>query len=486
MHRPTSKRKELIRRIAVYSLMTTTVIVVVTVAIFIILGYRFSGQSNTLEQGGLVQFESQPTNASIKIGNAQLARKTNTKITVNPGDYNVTISRDGYRNWTKRAPVTAGGVLWLNYARLIPQQPQTTTSLSVGDIDQTKTSANNRLVAVLGDKSQLSSLSVIEVNDATPKQTSLKEVATKLGLASSKADYEIIGWSSDSKKILVSQLKSKVKSWYIIPVDKPSEASKIVLNSAVAGDAVSEITFTNTQSDQLFALTSKGDLYRFNESATEFDGPIKQNVTEFSEYDKDTVIYVQRSTKEQAVGYLTIGKSKSATLGKYPLSRTVRAAAGVYYGDAYIAISSDKTMRVSRVQDGLPNSDSDQAVTLQPIMSDDLTAVPKYMSMAASNRIVVTQSSTGLSSYDIELDQASHTSLKKALPQPIEWIDRYHVYYLDSKGMLRIMDFDGANQQSIVEAADYSASLSSNGTFLYSFVKAENGYSLQQTRIILD
>ena len=58
-HQP-SKRKLLIRRIVSYGFMTVAVVVLVTVLVFVMLGYRYNGNDGKIEQGGLVQFDTQP------------------------------------------------------------------------------------------------------------------------------------------------------------------------------------------------------------------------------------------------------------------------------------------------------------------------------------------------------------------------------------------------------------------------------------------
>lgn len=89
MYQAPSKRRQLITRIVVYSLMTLGVVSLVTFLVFIMLGYRFNRDTSSIQQGGLVQFASRPTNASVTIGNAKLGDLTPSKITVNPGNYDV-------------------------------------------------------------------------------------------------------------------------------------------------------------------------------------------------------------------------------------------------------------------------------------------------------------------------------------------------------------------------------------------------------------
>ncbi len=105
MYRAPSKRRQLITRIIVYSLMTLGVVLLVTLLVFIMLGYRFNRDTSSIQQGGLVQFASRPIDASVTIGKAKLGDLTPSKITVNPGNYDVKMSKTGYRDWMKNVDV---------------------------------------------------------------------------------------------------------------------------------------------------------------------------------------------------------------------------------------------------------------------------------------------------------------------------------------------------------------------------------------------
>ena len=125
MYKTPSKRSQLIQRVVVYSAMTIGVVVLVTFLVFIMLGYRFNRDTSSIQQGGLVQFASRPIDASVTVGNAKLTDLTPSKITMNPGTYDVKMSKKGYQDWTKNVDVCSGEVLWPNYAQLVPNNVAT-------------------------------------------------------------------------------------------------------------------------------------------------------------------------------------------------------------------------------------------------------------------------------------------------------------------------------------------------------------------------
>lgn len=67
--------------------MVLSVISIVVVLILITQGYRFNHFDGKLEQGGLVQFNSRPTGATVSVDGMALANRTASKITLSTGPH---------------------------------------------------------------------------------------------------------------------------------------------------------------------------------------------------------------------------------------------------------------------------------------------------------------------------------------------------------------------------------------------------------------
>jgi hypothetical protein len=91
--------------------------------------------------------------------------------------------------------------------------------------------------------------------------------------------------------------------------------------------------------------------------------------------------------------------------------------------------------------------------------------------------------------YDLEIKRETVTQLKGATPdvsRQLAWIDGY-MPWSDREVMLRLFEFDGANQhENMPVVSGQAVTLSRNGTYLYSVGKAADGqYQLQRVRLIL-
>ena len=122
MFKKPTKKQFLIRRIVLSSIATLAVIIIATAAILFMLGYRLDGSNGRLEQGALLQFDSQPNGADVHIDNSNIGSQTATKQTVVAGTHSVRMSRAGYQDWNRTLDLAAGTLTWLDYTRFVPNE----------------------------------------------------------------------------------------------------------------------------------------------------------------------------------------------------------------------------------------------------------------------------------------------------------------------------------------------------------------------------
>ena len=74
-----------------------------------------------------------------------------------------------------------------------------------------------------------------------------------------------------------------------------------------------------------------------------------------------------------------------------------------------------------------------------------------------------------------------------AVTNELQWLDKYHIWS-DRDGILRLYEFDGANQHDIMTVVPgMSAALSPNGKYLYGITKSADGvHHLSRVQMIID
>jgi hypothetical protein len=170
MPKKLTKRRLRLQLTFVYGIMILAVVAIVAVLVLVVQGYRFNRYDGKLEQGGLVQFDSQPSGATVTADNSELANKTASKIVLSAGNHNITIGKSGYSTWKKDVIVKPGTVLWLNYALLFPTNPKVNTAAKYTAVASALPSPNEHTMAVMPDAA-MPEITLTSLNTDNPAST---------------------------------------------------------------------------------------------------------------------------------------------------------------------------------------------------------------------------------------------------------------------------------------------------------------------------
>lgn len=467
-------------RIAVYTAMTTGVIVVVTSLVLVMLGYRFNRDTSSIEQGGLVQFASRPNDATVTIGSAKLAAKTPSKITINPDSYNVQMAKAGYKSWNKNVNVSAGEVLWLNYAQLVPEKIETKEVNKFTSVAAVKSSPNGGRLAVLQDASK-PTINFVDLTTDTPKQESITLPASVLR-ADAAPTISLGDWAGDSDRLLVNvAYGSEVER---LVVDRRDAEDTINISTKYQTD-ITEVQFDPRSSERLVIRSTSGEVRTVDTGNDTLSSVIASSVSYMAFYGNDALLIAQKVAEgEQAVGYISLGSDTIKTLKRVQSSDRVVVSAARYFSEPHIAVATGSKLEIFNVAT-LPSSESDSPVSLSELYTTTLPAAPDFLSIRSGGRFVFAQYASGVATYDIELEKQTLTAFNAPVSGEIRWLDRYH-FYITNGTSLDVMEFDGGNPNSIVNlSTQFDAVQSSNGTFIYTVNVTKEGFAIQQSRMIL-
>ncbi|MET0980413.1 MAG: PEGA domain-containing protein [Candidatus Saccharimonadales bacterium] len=489
MYRQPSKRKQLLRRISIYSVMSTAVIVLVAILVFFMLGYQFNRADGTIEQGGLVQFNTQPTGADVIIDGKTLGTRTASRKTLDPGQHYITMQREGYKTWQKSIDVTAGGVLWLTYARLVPNDLTPKNMASFATVSSTAASPDNRWMAIKEDPAtptiRLANLSRDDVEVTTLE---IPEASYTAPSADKSQSFSLEKWNPSSRFILVKHTYDDTKIEWIVVDSQNIDATKNITTQL--GIEATKLTFTSNNASVLYALVDSG-VRKIDLGAMTVSGPLVSSVAEFSLYDNTRIVYTtlpDPATNVRSVGYHDEGAAKSRTLRSYSDSGQVplHISVGKYFDDFYVALAYDQTVEV--MKGALPRSDTTNPSALTAYATMSVPGGVQYLSIVTNGRFVVAQTPTSYVVNDLELKKMTTTTVSADAPlqRELRWLDGFTVWN-DQTGTLRSYEFDGGNQHDLMPVAPgLSVTYSPNAKYLYSMFKStDDKFHLQRVQMIL-
>lgn len=487
---PTRKKKPLpgtAARMLLYVLMTLSVIVIVTILVLVVRGYRFNSFDGRLEQGGLLQYDSRPSGAEVFLGDTRLANRTANKVTVSSGEHVVTMKKSGYKDWSKRVAVVPGSILWLNYTRLVPEELKTEPIKTYPELAGALPSGDRKYMAIVPNRSS-PQIDLVSVDANTPRAKTVTIADDVLSEAAAPESQQITVhmWDHDNRYVLVSRAYDDTREWFVVDMRGNEKTTNITTSMGVDIE-YAEFGWQNNRI--VYVKTANAEVRRLDITARSMSGPLVSNVAEFSQYDASTVTYVSRfdeQTKQRTVGYLTEGASKPRTLRTYTeqADAALQLRIGKYFGKTYVAIAHGEMLDIMTGE--LLGSGSDDPSALTQVASLTVPAGVDRLGVSSRDaRFIYAENTSSISVYDLELETFNTTPIDNASGMGVTWLDREH--FSTSKDDVVMYDFDGTNKRHMLaRSLDFPAMISANDKYFYGFVDTDDGPVLMRCALLLE
>ncbi|HMR72637.1 MAG TPA: PEGA domain-containing protein [Candidatus Saccharibacteria bacterium] len=467
--------------IASYIAMTLAVVAISTICILLVLGYRFDFASNQVERGALLQFSSYPSGATITLNSEKLSFTTPGKQDVRAAAHTVSFSKTGYRAWSKQLTTRAGEVRWLNYARLVPTTVQTDTVKEFASLADEQISPDRNWLLVLPD-AEKPIFTLVDLRD--PKAVKYSELTIPIdaitNVEGSAHRFKIVEWNLGSKYVLIQHSYGEGQREYI-RLDR-SDTTDVVNLSTKLGVTLSDIHFSSAT---VFYGVENGNLRRFDLGNGSLSEPLATSVTSMRLYGEKTIALVSHKDSQYTVGAFI--DDRLHTVATYDDTVGVLAEVTRYFSDYYIAIARGASFELVKNPNKTAGHGLEKVVTLT--YPGDI----KWLDISSSGRHVIAGQGTQFLTYDLELEERTDTNLPNLnaetvnIGQPPQWLDGF-VLVSTADNKLRMVDFDGDNQQIVTDAlAGFQVSLSNDNKLLYSFSKMQSGtIRLQASKMTID
>lgn len=457
MHNPKQRQRDLAKRTLTYALMTLSVIALVVVSLFLVLGYSVDSDGQP-EQGGLIQFRSFPTGATVRIDGAKQAFTTNGKKNTSSGYHSVSMDLKNYRPWSKNFDLGKGELLWLN-ALLIPKKITTTEAVAFEQLADMKVSPDKKWIAAV-EKSNEPILKIIDLRDE--KKPVVKEFVIPENIAKQNTPndiFKIVEWDFGSKYILLTHTSGDKVQWLRLDRGDPASSKNV---SDIKNLAITDAHFVGNSGNVLYALAA-GNIQKIDISkADEEIKVVASDVKEFELYKDNTVVFVSVRAGKQVVGYYNETQAKPRDVRTFKADEAnVHTTVSNYFNDDYQAISNDKVVTIVKN----PQHEKQRFATFR------LESGVQWLYFSNNGRFVVAQNGSNLSVYDLERRQNFVFTIPGnpayTLPRHLKWLDDFH-FVSDAGGTLQIFEYDGVNIEAIGAISQgFDISLSNNGKRLF-------------------
>ena len=459
--------------------LTAIVIGLVAVLVFLIQGWTVDREGKPV-QSGLVQFATNLTGSTVKINGTELSEKTGTKTLLSPGEYKFQLSREGYENWERTAKVKAGGILWLNYARLVPKQKKIESFFELQNLKAVKfAKSQKRGIAIneaangdakfwlfeLGNTPKITELALPEkifegVNPRIPEQSPLSGISSQLAIDS---------LSENADKMILRRNGSEKTEW--IFVDTNNTSNSLNLTEKFGTDFTQIVA--RDKSFSRFYVLANNELRELNVNDATISANLVDNVVDIKNYNENVLALVQHQQEKFAVGIYEQGKN-IAWVAQNLVSQP-QIAIGRYYGDNYVHVVSGEQFISYKGKDwfGVNQPKKHLAQKLDFNVSD--------ISLNSEMRMVKLSNDAKTIILDLETDEFIEIKTNN-----LRWLDNFILYNFEN-GKIAMRDFNGLNKYELMGAsADFSITLSEDEKFIYTWTQEPSGiFKLIRLKMVL-
>ncbi len=451
-----------------------------------ILGYQFNLKTNTVDHTGLVQYDSFPRNATITTNGARQG-VTKTKSLLLPGTHQFSMQLKGYEGWQKTVAIKPGTITWLSYVRLVPEERRTLDIPLPAGLTELNQDPDSRYMAGIATaESEAPTLVLIDLrNSRQPKvaEHALNtEKLTGMDDLRIQHNFSIARWSVSGRYLLVKHGFDEKTEWLWFDRDNPGELVNI---STLVNLAIDDIQIADN--DKVYILQDNGDVRQLTVRTGAVTRPLLSRVSEFGVFDSKTVYYIARQDDQQVAGVWREGWRAPAVLMSTMQSddSPLHISVSRYFHQDIIAISNGAVVEIYRGTLSTNEQEQDRLMAksqAQFSLKRPLTT----LQIGSSGRFVVAENDTSLVSYDLELMLASQ-QIKKYSPDPVAWLDQYHIWQINKDGTLEMTEFDGVNSYELMPVMAKGVLLTRDGKFVYGIARDESGaVVLRQLSMTID
>ena len=467
--------------------MVLAVIVIVAGTILFIMGYRVDSDKGRIEQGALVQFDSQPNGANVAIDGKSINANTPAKQTVIAGQHSFVVNRTNYETWSKTLNVKAGSLEWLDYIRLVPKDLKVESIDSYASVVGEIASPDYKWLLVQ-QRADVPSFQLVDLRSQQVKSSTIVLPATIYSSATTPGvthNFVMENWDKDGRHVIVKHTFND-KSEYIV-LDTQDLATSVNVSSLL-NISLSQVEFSGTSGNILYGVTD-GVIRKLDLSNATISRGLVTNVKRFDMFETNVISYVgvdPANPAHQVAGIYREGDESARVLRVVKdLTTPLTIAATRYYSDDFVAISEGQNVTILKGR--YPSSSEADTSSLK--LYDEFKAAANIdaTSFSETGSRLVIQSGLTFVGYEVEYKRATNASMTttETTSRALKWLDDAYVWAV-YEGRLSIREFDGANTHVIMNMEPgFDATLSQNGKYLYGIAKTGDTYRLQRVMLIL-
>lgn len=421
-------------------------------------GYSYDFKTGRLVHRGLLLLESKPSGGQITVNGKEIKKDTPYRQSYEGGQYDLKVTRDGYKTWTKQVEIIPSRVTATQYVLLMPERFETEEVAKFKAVEQfTATRDRSRIAFVVPGNENDSGLWVMNAQNRDRKKVYAAPIPAE---GQPAASLQIMSWSDDASHLLVRQNINGVFSTLVVDAD----GGDPILNLTDIFKAdISNVTFSKSNWQELYWTSPEG-LRRLNLNDRTISAVLVEKIAAYTYAAGDRLLYVDTGTQQPSLWALERNGRKQLIEGNLPVSSQYSVAFSTYINQPQAVVTALDSGKVQLFSDiyGRP-------------FGRTLDVRAKTATFNGDGRFVVLADDLSARTFDLELTKLYSLGDSKPM-SGLSWYDNYHLqYFQDGKAV--IAEYDGNYATSINEGNGQAPINAPNDRELYVVAPTKDGFA---------
>ena len=466
------KRNQLIKVIITEILMVLAIIPIVVLLTLLAMGYRLC-EDLSLEQSGLIQVNSIPNGAMVKVDGKDKFR-TDASRMLTGGSHNIEITKDGYDTWTKTVDITPGILLRVRYPRLFKQDRKTEEVETLPSLKMMSAAPNRtRLILQVGSNAILKLVN-IRNDEVKMSNLDLSGILTIDENGNFLGTIEQTKWSWNGDAVMMKVRYSDRTEWVLADM-RDSVPDRNLTKSL--GLAISDAQFAGDSTEWIYVLENS-NLREVNLNNNGISRVLLSGVEEFYA-EREYVGYVGKENGTRVVGVYHNGDTGGVVAEEIADDAPAHVAVSEYYGEKYLSFTIGPKLKIYEGEN-LPIYGGDLSRMRLIVDAEIEVNVNQPLVINRTGEAIIMRNDKEIVAVDLETKKFDKYGTVNNVTQ---FIDDYLLYGV-SENELYVWDFDGENKRLLSQnAALFPAIISANNHWLYYIAKIDEQTALVRERV---
>ncbi len=411
-----------------YALSGAAIIAATFILVAIGEGYSYDFRTNQFVLNGLLVLNTQPVSGTVYINGRSIRRQTPYRTTLQSGDYDLEIRRQGYQTWKKHVVIRPSEVTEFQQLVLLPNTFKTEAATQPQSADSIFASKDHKHIAYItgGNEPGLWILN-------TDHHQGIKVYSPVQATADTPGETLLgAAWSADGSHLLLTTKVGDALNYLVVPAGGGAATN---LTDVFKFD-LPGIQFSSYDWRELFWISPEG-LRKLNIDSKTVSAPLASGVVAFT-FANDRLIYIQSTSLGKAVYSMDRnGNQVKRLVESVSDSDSYELSYSSYRGRDLLAIVPRQTSIATLYLDIYGSTPTSVVVSKNA----------SHAAFSFDGRYLAFYSSAGFGSYDIDQAVLANSSHAWGPIQSLMWLDNFHVI-INTKDSAAVAEADGDNVTS--------------------------------------